>query len=303
MKQHDEVAKDTTANDTATPGSTAWDTVAIVGVGLIGGSIGLALRQRGLAHRVVGIGRRPASLRLARKVGSVNSTTVELARGVAKADLIIVCTPVDQIVEHVRAATAHGPPGALITDVGSTKADIVAQLDAGLPRGARFVGSHPLAGSEKAGPATANPELFTGRIVVVTPGDRTAEADVTAISRFWSSLGADVCRMRPDEHDEALAATSHLPHLAASALAAATPEEFLPLVASGWLDTTRVAAGDAELWTQIFRGNRANLLAALDRLERALADFRGALERDDRRRLGKLLDQAKRKRDWAGKRD
>lgn len=277
-----------------------WDKVAIVGVGLIGGSIGLALRNRGLARQVVGIGRRPASLRIAKRVGAVDRTTLDLERGAAGADLVIVCTPVGEIVGHVRAAAKSCAPAALITDVGSTKGQIVSQLHGRLPRDVRFVGSHPLAGSEKAGPAAANAELLTGRIVVVTPGDDTRQEDVERTNGLWTSLGADVCRMSPAEHDEALAATSHLPHLAASAVAAATPRDFLPLVAGGWLDTTRVAAGDAELWTQIFRSNRGQLLTAVGRLEASLGEFRRALEQDDRRRLTKLLAEAKHVRDWAG---
>ena len=137
--------------------------VALVGVGLIGGSIGLALRQRGLADNVTGIGRRQVSLRIARRIGAITHTTIDLPKGVADTDLVVVCTPVGRIVEDVREAAKHCPEGTLITDAGSTKQIIVAELDTGLPRGCRFLGSHPIAGSEKGGPSAARADLFEGR--------------------------------------------------------------------------------------------------------------------------------------------
>lgn len=277
-----------------------WDKVAILGVGLIGGSVGLALRERGLARRVVGIGRRAASLRMARKVGAVTATTLDLPRGVAGAELVVVATPVRQIVGHVRQAAEHCASGALIIDAGSTKGEIVAELKESFGRGVRFVGSHPLAGSEKAGPAEARSDLFAGRTVVITPSTATTEQDLRETAAFWSALGAVVRSMSPDEHDRELAATSHLPHLAASAIAHATPAECLPLVASGWLDTTRVAAGDAQLWTQIFESNRRHVLAAVGRLQKSLSVLRGALRKGDSEELARLLDEAKRKRDAGG---
>ncbi|HUY33886.1 MAG TPA: prephenate dehydrogenase/arogenate dehydrogenase family protein [Pirellulales bacterium] len=273
------------------------DTVAIVGVGLIGGSIGMALRARGLARHVVGIGRRAGSLRTARQMGAVTRTTLDLARGVAHADLVIVCTPVGRIAADVRAAALACRAGALITDVGSTKAEIVASLEGELPRQTRFVGSHPLAGGERSGPAAATADLLVDRAVIVTPTVATRDDDYTAVAAFWNSLGARVVRMSPANHDRVLAATSHLPHLAASALAAATPEDDLPLVAGGWLDTTRVASGDAELWRQIFSSNRSNVLTALARYEGVLASLRHALEQGDEAKLVEILAEAKRRRD------
>lgn len=275
----------------------SWNTVAIVGVGLIGGSIGLGLRGRGLARRVVGIGRREASLRVARQSGAVDETTLELAQGVAEAELIIVCTPVGRIVTDARSAAQACPPGALMTDVGSTKAEIVAALDGSLPRQVRFVGSHPLAGGERGGPAASVPDLLVGRTVVLTPSAAARKDDCEALDALWTSLGAAVVRMSPADHDRALAAVSHLPHLVASALAAATPPDDLGLAATGWHDTTRVAAGDPDLWQQIFGSNRAELLSALARYERVLASLRRALEQGDDEELIKLLTEAKRNRD------
>jgi prephenate dehydrogenase len=277
-----------------------WNRVAIVGVGLIGGSIGMALRQRGLAGQVVGIGRRPESLRVAKRVGAVDSTSTSLPRGVADAELVIVCTPVEHIVDQVRSVAQTCAENALITDAGSTKASIVGGLNGSLPRGVRFVGSHPLAGSEKSGPGLASATLFEGRTVVITPSPNSQRRDVQATARLWKSLGAKTVECTPEEHDAALAAASHLPHLVASALAAATPQKCLPLTATGWADTTRIAAGDPELWTQIFFDNQRHLLGALDAFEQVLKTLRTAIERKDRRTLTKLLQEAKHKRDAVG---
>jgi prephenate dehydrogenase len=277
-----------------------WNRVAIVGVGLIGGSIGMALRQRRLAGEVVGIGRRPESLRVAKRVGAVDTTSTSLPRGVAEAELVVVCTPVEQIVAQVQTAAEHCAAKALITDAGSTKASIVGGLTGSLPRGVRFIGSHPLAGGEKTGPGVASASLFEGRTVVITPSASNPPRDVQAVARFWKALGAKTVECSPEEHDRALAASSHLPHLIASALAAATPHKCLPLTASGWADTTRIAAGDPELWTQIFTDNQRHLLDSLGQFEQVLAALRQAIERKDRRTLTKLLQEAKHKRDAVG---
>lgn len=284
-----------------------WDTVAIVGVGLIGGSIGLDLLRRRLARRVVGIGRRQGTLRTAKRIGAVSSTTLDLQKGVAEAELVVVCTPVGRIAADVRAAAAACPPGALITDAGSTKEAIVAELDGLAARRAgrlddsvRFVGSHPLAGSEKNGPAAAVAGLFVDRTVIVTPAKATPAAAVSRVEEFWQALGARVVRMTAARHDAVVAAVSHVPHLVSSALAAATPEKLLPLAAGGWTDTTRIAAGDPELWTQIFRANRGRVLTVLARYEKVLASMRRALERGDGAALQRWLARAKRLRDALG---
>jgi prephenate dehydrogenase len=274
----------------------AYDSIAIVGVGLIGGSIGLAVRERRLAREVVGIGRRESSLNGARLIGAIDRGTCDLEEGVASAELIVVCTPVDIVAETVIQAAAHCRPNALITDAGSTKHSIVSQADSALASrraGSPFVGSHPLAGDHRGGAEFARPDLFDGRTVVVTPTKESRPAAVVEVSGFWESLGARVVKMSPLEHDEALAATSHVPHLVASALAAATPEKLLPLAASGWRDTTRVAAGDPTLWEPIFATNREFVLQALDRFIEHVTAVREAIEHGDERQLHRILEQAK----------
>lgn len=275
----------------------SWNTVAIVGVGLIGGSVGLGLRRRRLAREVIGVGRREESLQTARQLGAVDRTTLDLAEAAAEADLVVVCTPVGRIAADVRAAAAASRRQPLITDVGSTKGQIVAELERGLPGGARFVGSHPLAGGEKNGPAAADVDLFRRRTVVVTPSGFTYRDDLDAIHELWNGLDANVITMSPATHDRVLAATSHLPHLVAAALAAATDGTDLPLTASGWADTTRIASGDPELWSQIFTSNRENVLAALDRYRKTLDELQQALSDGGESRLIELLTAAKRRRD------
>lgn len=278
-----------------------YDTVAIIGVGLIGGSIGLALRERRLAQNIVGIGRRQTSLDKARDVGAIDHGVTNLANGVAQAQLIIVATPVDSIAERVIQASAACPAASLITDAGSTKASIVAAADAGLGArrsGPRFVGSHPLAGDHRTGPEHSRADLFEGRTVVITPTEHTRPAAVTEVSGFWQSLGANVISMTPDKHDAALAVTSHLPHVAAVALAAATPTELLPLTASGWRDTTRVAGGDPALWQAILTANRQHVLDALDLMGKTFNNLRESLKQGDNESLISILETAaKRKRD------
>jgi prephenate dehydrogenase len=273
-----------------------YDTVAIVGVGLIGGSIGLALREHELAREVVGIGRRESSLEAAREVGAFDRGTTDLADGVDGAEIVVVCTPVDLIADVVAQVAAACPPQAVITDAGSTKAMVVAAADeavAGRAKGPRFVGSHPLAGDDRSGPQFARANLFVGRTVVITPTDATHADAIAKIGNFWQSLGAKVVPMTPAAHDAALAATSHLPHLVAAVLAAATPEDLLPLAASGWRDTTRVAGGDPELWRPIFAENRAQVCHALDHFGATLEAARDALQRGDDDRLLEILQQAK----------
>lgn len=276
------------------------DTVAIIGVGLIGGSIGLGLLRRGLARRVVGVGRRECSLQKARACGAVTDATTDVAAGVAQAELIVVCTPVRQIAAEARRAAEHAPAGAIITDAGSTKAEIVAALDESRLHGSVFVGSHPMAGSEKNGPEFAEADLFEDRVAIVTPTARTPPAALSSVEEFWRALGARVLQMTPDAHDAAVAAVSHTPHLVASALAAATPEALLSVVGGGWLDTTRVAAGDVELWRQILTENRGHVLRSLTEFEKTLASFRDALAREDDAELIHLLEQGKRRRDAVG---
>jgi prephenate dehydrogenase len=277
-----------------------WPTVAIVGVGLIGGSLGRAVLARKLARRVIGVGRSQASLDAARRTGAITETALDPA-AVAEADLVVVATGVRSIPRLLEAVDQAVRPGTLVTDAGSTKASIVAAWEKRRKsRRGRFVGSHPLAGSHRRGPEAADAELFTGRVAVVTPATVTPPDDVAAIGEFWSAVGATVFVMSPREHDRIVAATSHAPHVMAAAIAAATPPAALPFTAGGWRDTTRIAAGDAELWADILLDNAGPLGTALGRIATAAERILAAVEAGDRRRLITLLSRAKDVRDALG---
>ena len=279
-----------------------FDTLALVGVGMLGGSVGLAARRRGVVRQVLGTDRDADALHRARMCGILDASFTDIAGVVASADLVVFCTPVDRIAEQVLAAAPHCRPGTLLTDVGSTKAEIVRAIEGRLPAGIAFVGGHPLAGSEKQGPDAAVEDLFQDRVVVLTPCTRpaTAASGLEQISAFWQALGARVRIMDAGEHDCALAVTSHLPHLAASALAGTVPPQLLDLTATGFRSATRLAAGCPELWTAILHTNRAAVLTALESYRDRLDLFRRALEADDRSLLAQLLSEGKETRDTLG---
>jgi prephenate dehydrogenase len=272
-------------------------TLGIVGVGLIGGSIALAARRRGLAARILGCDQREEVRERARADGLVDDVYPIVSRIAAVADLIIFCTPVDCIAAQVIEAAAHCRPGTILTDVGSTKAAIVRDVQGRLPADVEFVGSHPLAGSEKHGPSHAHADLLKGRWMIVTPTPATSDNALSQLRSFWTALGARVRVMDAEEHDRALALTSHLPHLLSSALAGILPSELYDLTATGFRDTTRLAAGQPGLWSAIFRANQTHLLTALARLEDQLQQFRDALDEHDSAALEALLQKGKKVRD------
>lgn len=272
-------------------------TLAILGVGLIGGSIAAAARRRGLAQRIVGIGRNPSRLEAATQLGLIDCGSTDIAVA-ADADLAVVCTPVNHIVADAKDLAAVLNSEALITDVGSTKGIVCEELaDLDGSNGPAFVGSHPLTGSQLQGFEHADPELFEGRVCVVTPFEASRDIDIQAIEQFWSDLGSVVVRCEPREHDRALARTSHLPHLVAAALAGNLLASDTQFAASGFRDTTRIASGDPGLWIPILSQNNDAVQQALAQLQTRLEEFSDALQHDDDSALQKLLEEAKRQRD------
>jgi prephenate dehydrogenase len=272
-------------------------TVAIVGVGLLGGSVGLGLRRRGLARRVVGTGHRQESLDRALARGAVDEATLDLQAAVAEADLTVLATPVGRIVELAAAARDAFRPGSVVTDVGSTKARLVRDLEAVAAGRFRYVGSHPMAGSEKRGVDEADPELFAGALCFVTPTPQSDPRAVELLTDFWLALGARVRPLNPDQHDRLVASASHLPHLVAAALVHVTPPEALGCIGTGFRDTTRVASGDPRLWTDVCLHNRERLLDALRAFAREVGALRNLLERGTEAELLAWLEAAKTIRD------
>lgn len=278
-----------------------WPTVAIIGVGLIGGSIGAALLTRKLARRVIGIGRTKTSLREASRRKLVSETSLDIMSSVSEADLVIVATSLSTISATLEAIDAFVRPGTLLTDVGSTKVRIVAEWERhrNVHRGC-FVGAHPLAGSHLQGPSAATADLFIGRTTVVTPSRATPTANVEAVCDFWSALGSTVFVMPPRQHDRILACTSHTPHAIAAALASATPHGVQQFTAGGWRDTTRIASGDPDLWADILLDNGPEVAKSLARVATITEKILSAIKAGDRRRLITILTHAKEIRDAVG---
>jgi prephenate dehydrogenase len=256
--------------------------LAIVGVGLLGGSVAKAARLGGLARRIVGVGRDPERLRPAVEDGTLDTAVTDLDAGVREADVILLAAPVlaiEGLLERVWGAAANG---ALITDVGSTKRNIVRMAERlAVTRPLAFVGSHPLAGSEQAGYRVARADLFRGATVVVTPTEKTELAALKTTTGLWEALGARVTSLDPETHDRTVAAISHLPHLIACALvdgAGRVEPGALELAARGFRDTTRIAGGDPDMWTEIFLANRDALTAGIEAFRQALGDLQRVIE-------------------------
>lgn len=292
------IGYDSRMSDAASPQPRPIETVAILGVGLIGGSIAAACKD-GERH-VIGCGRNLERLQAAQGAGLLDEITTEISTAAAQADLVVVCTPVDRIVEDVRSAAEHARPGTLITDAGSVKAAICDTLATGLPAGVTFVGSHPLAGSEKQGFEHAQGDLFHERMCVITPVEDTPDSEIARLRAFWAGMGATVVELSPREHDRILARTSHVPHAAAAALTGLLQETDQPFAASGFRDTTRIAAGDPNLWAAILLANADSVTAGLEELEQRIAEIRRAIAEGDSPALKNLLAAAKTNRDALG---
>jgi cyclohexadieny/prephenate dehydrogenase len=281
-------------------GSVAFPRVAVLGLGLMGGSLGLALRRGRPASFVTGYARRPAVRRYALRHGVVDAVFADPAECVRDADLVVLCVPV-RTIPGLAAACAPGlKPGCVVTDVGSTKAAVVTELRRRLAHCAvHVVGSHPIAGSDQAGIEASMPDLYEGATVVVTRDRSTHPGALARVVGFWKQLGGRPSVMRPDEHDRALAATSHLPHLAAVALVNAVlsgRHRMTRFCGSGFRDATRIAAGSEAVWQDIVETNRATIARELDRFVRELTRLRAAVRRADSRGLATLLTRARRLR-------
>ncbi len=273
-----------------------FDKVVIIGTGLIGGSIGLSLKKHRLAKRIVGLSRHRKNAALARKMGAVDIAGGSLAQ-VKDADLVILSTPVDTIVDFALKISSMIKKECIVIDVGSTKELIVSRLSKIIPN---FIGCHPLAGSEKKGARNLQEDIFTKTVCVITPNRLTNQRALRKISCFWEKLGARVIKLSPGDHDRVLGFTSHLPHLAACALIDSVPHKYFVFSATGLKDTTRISASDADLWAQIFLSNRLHSLRALAVFQDKLSALKLALEKKHKKQLIKLLQHAREKREKLG---
>jgi len=274
--------------------------ITIVGVGLLGGSIGLAAKRGKLAREVAGYVRRAASVRDCEKAGAVDYATTDLLAAVSNADLIILCTPLAQMPALTRQLLPALKRGAIVSDV---KAGVVREVGSLVQKmGAHFVGSHPMAGGEKMGIQAARADLYAGAVCVLTPGKNFNAKAVRRLEAFWRALGARILRLDAAAHDLLVSRSSHLPHVAAAALAnlvldPAAPRNQSKLCATGFRDTTRIASGSPEMWRDIALANRKNLARSLDALAGELKDFQTALKRNDGSAIEKFFITAKQRRD------
>lgn len=280
--------------------------VAIIGVGLIGGSLGMILRRKALANHVVGVGRRVENLKTAVALGAIDRYVADPKEGVSGADLVVLATPVDTYDRHLKEWAHCLAPGAIVSDVGSVKGMLVEQSEAAMPAGVHFVGAHPIAGKEKTGVAAGSDQLFTGARCIVTPTMRTDAAALERVKQLWAETGSIVLTMDPHLHDQILGAVSHLPHVVAFALMNALAElrdQEVPQLdlaghsGGGLRDTTRIAASSPEMWRDIFLWNRDNVVSYIDRYVRALEDLKQLIKTGDGAGIEKTLERAKSERE------
>ena len=277
-----------------------FNRIAIMGVGLLGGSLGQACRQEGLAREVIGVGRNAPRLALACELGAIDRYTLEPEEAFAQADLIVLAAPVQTIIDLLPLAARAARPGAIVTDIGSSKGSIVHAARAAFADSAAvFLGSHPMAGSERTGVRHSRPDLYQGAPCYLTPTSETPDQALRRLAEFWQALGAVVTTMPADHHDRIVAQLSHLPHAVAVAvmMALEAGEEEMEAIAAmagpGLLDTTRVAAGSVDMWRDIFRENREPVLEALDQFAAALTRLRQAIATDDVPQIERILDTAR----------
>jgi prephenate dehydrogenase len=275
-----------------------FERVAVIGVGLIGGSFALALKQARACAHVVGVGRNPANIELALERGIIDSSERDVARAARGVDLVLVAVPVAQFREIFRQLKSAS---AIITDAGSTKRDVIAAARKALGKGiAQFIPAHPIAGAEKSGAGAASAGLFQGKRVVLTPLEENSEKDISLVEQAWKACGARISRMSAEEHDSVLAAVSHLPHLLAFALVhevaqRENSQQLFSFAAGGFRDFTRIASSHPEMWRDICLANRDRLLLELASFEKKLEDIKHLLA--DGPALEKLFAEARQARE------
>jgi len=280
-----------------------WQNVTVIGAGLLGGSLCLALKRRSLGARVRACVRRDASLAECRKLEIADVVTKDLKEAVEGAELVVLCTPLSQMAALAADMRPFLRQGAVVTDVGSVKGTVVRELEPiVLQARAEFVGSHPMAGSEKTGVAAARADLFDNAVCLVTPGRYSSPQAIAGVEEFWRAVGGWPIRLNPEAHDDLVSRSSHLPHVVAAELvnyilSPAHPKEQRVVCANGFRDTTRIASGSPEMWRDIALANRKNLGRVLGVFIEDLQEFQLALEREDAGAIEEFFAHAKERRD------
>ncbi|MBN1477936.1 prephenate dehydrogenase/arogenate dehydrogenase family protein [Candidatus Sumerlaeota bacterium] len=279
------------------------ENVTIIGVGLLGASLGMAIRRHNLARRITGCGRNRQRLLDARSQGAIDAVSTDLSEAVSSSDLIILCTPVQHIIENLPTVMRAAEPGALVTDVGSTKGAILRVAASIEERGVTFIGSHPMAGSDRTGHEHGTPDLYEGATTFITVEETTPKDKVAEVSQLWRSVGARAVLIHPERHDRLVAAISHLPHLLAVATVRMVSEvhddeNFLRwVIGGGFRDTTRIAKGSSEMWRDICATNPQAIVEAIDALLEKMQEIRHEIASTDMRELTAMLEEARRYRE------
>jgi prephenate dehydrogenase len=275
-----------------------FNNVTIIGVGLIGGSLAKIMKAAGLAGRIAGTGRSRKSLEQALKLGIIDVIKEDRAQAVDSADLVVLASPVGTFEQIVREIGPRMKSGAILTDVGSVKGDLVRRMEKLLPSGISYVPGHPIAGKEKYGVAEATETLFRGAKCILTPTKKTGAASLESVKSLWAAAGAQVLLMDADIHDRVFAAVSHVPHVAAYAMVNTVAalntgtENYIDFSGAGFKDFTRIAASSPEIWKDICLLNRANIVEIIDRYEDALDKLKKAINTGDGAAMEKLFKSA-----------
>jgi cyclohexadieny/prephenate dehydrogenase len=277
-----------------------YETIALIGIGLIGSSLAHVIRREGLANTINISTRSPATLARAEELHLGDHYFSDVGAAVTGADLVIVCVPVGSSEAVAKSIAPHLKTGAVVTDVGSTKASVIAQMQPHLPSSVHFIPGHPIAGTEKSGPDAGFAELFENRWLILTPVAGTDEGEIEKLSQFWQACGSNVDRMDPDHHDLVLAIVSHLPHIiaynivgTADDLEAVTQSEVIKYSASGFRDFTRLAASDPTMWRDVCLHNRDAILEMLSRFSEDLASLQRAIRWGDGDALFNLFSRTR----------
>lgn len=269
----------------------------IIGVGLIGGSFGLALKKFKLARRVIGFGRNKQRLNEAKKSGAIDRFYLTLSEALCDADIIMIATPVGKIVDFASVVFKYAKKGSIVIDAGSTKGYVVSTIEKIKPDGISFVGCHPIAGSEKSGIRYASPKLFAGAPCIITKTRHTDKKTLNTVSSIWKNLGSRVAVMKPTEHDRILSLISHLPHILSVALVNTVNLKHFRFASGGLRDMTRIASSEPIIWHDICLTNRANILTAIRKYKANLNRIAQAIKAADSSDILKEFWMAKGKRD------
>jgi len=274
--------------------------VTIIGVGLIGASLAMALKKAAVVDEIVGAGRTEKNLQRAKELGIIDAYSTSYVKAVNSSELVILASPVGTFRGIVEDIGSRLHKGAIVTDVGSVKGELVIEMERLIPEGRFSVGSHPIAGSDRSGLDYADSELFRGTLTIITPTERTNRDAVETVAALCRAVGASVVLMNPQEHDRVLALTSHLPHVVSYALVntlSRTNREYIEYTGGGFRDTTRIASSSPELWADILLSNKDNVLQMIKIYKDRLKEIEDVLKNKDRYRLMVLFEEAKRLRD------